>query len=256
MIEGVHDWLPVEALAAEPVRTRLSSAVEGWSGDWFGRLRTTLASLEPLEAEDFKRCVGDWRPLGRTSRMECAPSIAHRLAAWALDAEPHLNGTRALDLRLMQIFGDQMLGDLAERVEDALGLGDGSYNDSRMDAGPCGGLILGIAGSAGGALLSLAVPAVAAIPYRKAALGARPAPCLAVPSMMDSLGGIQVALEATLGQAEIALEDLTGLRPGDVLILDREIEAPVEFTLAGSAHVLGRGRLSAAEGGLALTLQH
>jgi flagellar motor switch protein FliN/FliY len=71
-------------------------------------------------------------------------------------------------------------------------------------------------------------------PDRSAALGER----------LDLVGHVKVKLTVTLGGAEIPLSKLFSLVAGDVVTLDRDVDAPVDIRLHGK--VIARGHLVAA----------
>jgi flagellar motor switch protein FliN/FliY len=65
----------------------------------------------------------------------------------------------------------------------------------------------------------------------------------AVGERLDLVGHVKVKMNVTLGQAEIALDRLFALANGDVLALDRDVDAPVDVRLHGK--LIARGHIVA-----------
>lgn len=65
----------------------------------------------------------------------------------------------------------------------------------------------------------------------------------AVGERLDLVGHVKVKMSVTLGQTEIALDKLFGLVNGDVVALDRDVDAPVDVRLHGK--LIARGHIVA-----------
>jgi len=65
----------------------------------------------------------------------------------------------------------------------------------------------------------------------------------AVGERLDLVGHVKVKMNVTLGQAEIALDKLFALANGDVVALDRDVDAPVDVRLHGK--LIARGHIVA-----------
>ena len=64
--------------------------------------------------------------------------------------------------------------------------------------------------------------------------------------------GVKVRLSAVLGQAELTVADLFGLKEGSTLTLDRDVDAPVDLLLEGQ--VVARGRLVAVDDSFGISI--
>jgi flagellar motor switch protein FliN len=65
----------------------------------------------------------------------------------------------------------------------------------------------------------------------------------AVGERLDLVGHVKVKMTVTLGQTEIALSKLFGLTNGEVLSLDRDVDAPVDVRLHDK--LIARGHIVA-----------
>jgi len=61
---------------------------------------------------------------------------------------------------------------------------------------------------------------------------------------LDLVGHVKVKLAVTLGSAELSIDRLFALGPNDVVVLDREADAPVDVRLNDT--LIARGTLVAA----------
>lgn len=66
------------------------------------------------------------------------------------------------------------------------------------------------------------------------------------------LHAVKVRLQVCVGEAEMRVGDLMGAREGEVLVLQRTVEQPVDLVLEGK--VVARGELVAVDGAFALRI--
>ena len=205
-----------------------------------------------------------WRARRRSVGLSVSKRAQARLADWVLDTRLEEVGASQVDQVLVVKLLDQMLDDLAARVEAVFGLEDATLGPSAMlDAasmpsqpiGRLGGVVVGIADEGASALLHLAIPCSVLIPYCMKILPQRVGREGNLISRADALAATPLTIEAVLGTVELALSDLRGLALGDILVLDREIIAPSELVLAGGGPSLATGMLTEQSGAKALRLQ-
>ncbi len=68
-------------------------------------------------------------------------------------------------------------------------------------------------------------------------------PLFSGPDALPFVGNLKVKLTAVLGEAELSVADLTALRQGSTLALDRLIDQPIDLVAEG--HVVAQGTLVA-----------
>jgi hypothetical protein len=256
---NVRDWLPVEALAGTGVRAAVADAVGAWSAAWFPRQAYLVASLKPVAAGSAPiAAYSDWRVYRAAAAIACPHGTGAALVAAALDAKPGQGAATGADRELLAGFESRLLADLALKLEQALGIA-GTFQDPPRAAshpyGPLGGLAIGLTDEAGANPLALALPLPALVPFVKNAMPPAPVRRPAPSPLAPALGATRVALEATLGEAELAFGDLRALAPGDVLLLDTSLGQPAALALRGRPVPVARGSLGEQAGRLTLTLQ-
>jgi len=249
--QNVVDWLPMGAVTSDAVRVKLEGAVDDWSRRWFAR---TSVGVGAVRSRAPGALGEDWRIPHQIVAVSHTPRALARLANWALDARLDLLEPTETDRQLVGLFEPRLLDDLVSSVEDAIG-GPQQMNGAAPDWSRLGGVEISLADSNGGALLTLAIPLTALLPLTKASLPARTRPRTGLEPIGKALHPTVVTVEASLGVAHVTLDELRGLSPGDVLVLDRRIDQGVELTLAGVDGPLARAGLSELEGRLALILQ-
>lgn len=229
----VREWLPREALTPERIGASLSGAVGQWTERWFSRAvaeislcrdrtRSQIGAPEQMHAEGRVVSV---TVSGRGKRYLLEAALGETLAEKALNTADH---------RLLDAFAQCILEDLAALVDTSLG------DASCSHAGAPVQLTLALADKAIG---FIACAEEALIPLIKGQLDG-PAESIAIPTgRLAALGHVRIEVEALLGRVELPVEDLEGLAVGDVLILNRKLQAPVELFVTGESWPLGSGRL-------------
>ncbi|WP_087628406.1 FliM/FliN family flagellar motor C-terminal domain-containing protein [Caballeronia telluris] len=243
----------------------IGQVIAPWLKDWFGArgaqaLDVRAVRLISADAPyDFARAM-------RVSQSESslwwalqrdAPRL---LAALALDlpatsfpraANEAVPAVRALGQRMVAELS-RALASLCEGPAEA-----GPLTPSFKDTAPREGVLLSIAAPCGSELCAVVCP--------PSLLCERCAPRRddhsrrrhSVDSRHDALSSTPVALHARLGQAQITLDQLLGLAPGDVITVNRKLHEPVDLLVSSSDRTAGRsiapGRLGRT--GTALSIQ-
>ncbi|MDR3508030.1 MAG: FliM/FliN family flagellar motor C-terminal domain-containing protein [Caulobacteraceae bacterium] len=255
MSQTVSDWLPLGAVVRDPVRTRFARVVEAWSSTWFCRRNVALADYRwAARASD---APGVWRRHGPVVAIACAERLAGRLRADALGVRPDQTSATDDDRRVLDAFQHSLLHDLVARLSDLLGHASGK-NDAPEAGAPFdgrGGVVLDLADDQGFNLLSAAIPAGAMVRLCRSTLAPLPRRPLLPAPISRTLSGLGMPITADLGQVALSLEDLQGLAPGDVLVLDHRLDQPLNLRRTGSDVVFARARLAADGPRLSLTLQ-
>jgi len=255
----VRDWLPVEAITREPLRKKITAAVEAWSGAWFAEARLSASRFVAAERQTRNLNDGaDWRVYRRAFAISCSRRAAGRLVDWALDAEVDRASLSKSDRQLVQMFEQRLLEDLVARVELALGIESGALSDPCVIDDPLrphGGLIVDVADEHGSTLLSLSAALRDLLPACKASLPATMPGTRKLQSLRAALAPTPVRIEAVLGSAQVVLTDMQSLATGDVLILDAALDAAAALRLTGSVHPFAKAQPTDTGAAMALTLQ-
>lgn len=80
------------------------------------------------------------------------------------------------------------------------------------------------------------------------------APLFKGANALPFVGSLKVRVTAQLGKAEISVADLTALREGSTLALDRMVDAPIDLIAEG--HVVAQGTLVAVGEYFGLRITH
>jgi hypothetical protein len=109
-----------------------------------------------------------------------------------------------------------------------------------------------VAASSGEWSLLLAFDEGMLIRLRKAMAGSSRKPDV-VP-LSTALAGEEIPLGCHLGSATITFADLSALAAGDVLVLDRRLDAPVPLTIDGNLPRTGQAQIGPQAGAIQVTL--
>lgn len=237
MIGRIRNWLPLGAAAGPRVRDALERAVDDWSGKWFAGARVQLVAVEPRSAGAPRLSAG-WLIYREAVAVPVDGTDAIRVAGLALGGDPEGLVLSEADLDILGRLSTEILADLAAMLASALGL------PKRTDASPApcvdplegdAGIVLRIQDVRGRGIAQAALPLGALVPFLKASIPAGPTPDLA--RIDGALGRTRTRLDIRLGETRLSLGELAGLTSGDVVILDRTIEAGAEVAVAA-----GRGQ--------------
>jgi flagellar motor switch/type III secretory pathway protein FliN len=238
--DSVREWLPAGAFTTETLRAALAPPVEEWALCWFGAAAAWIAegghggaqTTSVSGAARGARVVLDGP--GRRALLELA--LAVELGGASLNE---------LDRRLLDAVADRLVEDLLERVERHLGDPAAAHRGQ-----PEASVRLA---SRAGDMGFLHVAAGALVPLLKRRM-ARYLPVGTLGDRRRTLEAVPVAVEAVLGRVELTVDELDGLAVGDVLVLDRALDAPVDLRVGACGAPLGAGRLKKDQGRVAVHL--
>jgi flagellar motor switch/type III secretory pathway protein FliN len=248
--------LPPGVAARDPVRSNVSAAVDDWSGRWFAKRRPRLSEFEAVAGAPRSEDAG-WLVFRAAIAVACNKSASSRLTNWALDAGPEPLEPTETDQELMASFRRQMLDDLLQTVEAALGItgsGPAAPTSVKNPFWPTGGALATVSDDRGSPLLQLAIPSQAVMALCRMSLPARSPAGVPLSPMRGALNDEIINVEATLGAVELPLQDLRRLTPGDIVVLDRALIDPIDLSVCDSGEVIGRATLNEVDGRIALTL--
>jgi flagellar motor switch/type III secretory pathway protein FliN len=251
----VGEWLPRAAMDAAPVRNFVAGTVETWSHKWFGAGGLTASGFEALPSGAPCRASG-WRIHGSAVALAADAPAMLPLAGLALGAEPGRLVLSEVDRDIIGRFTARIAADLALSLERALGLAPpaGERDEAVEHPLPGGGLLFTLADGAGAELLHGAIPTAALVAFLKSAIPPARAPRPPMSRLARAIGATSVQVDVRLGATTLALGDLAGLVPGDVLILDRPVAAGAGLALSRSGRTFASGALADRGETLALLL--
>ena len=250
-----RDWLPAGTGARPDVRRVIDDAIKEWSQRWIAAQK--IRPLRWRSAHDSPAAgaalPAEWTTPGGGVAIDLQQRRRDAVLAAALDADIATVAINERDRQLLDSLTNDMMADLAARIEKALGQSVGSPI-SDPGVGNAGmALFVDLSGTNGTVLLSVAIPDQLLVRFVKNAIARRSRPPL-TGHYAAAIADVRLVIEATLGHASIPLGDLRALARGDVIILDRPLADPVDLALARSGTVVARGRLGGAQDRRTLTL--
>lgn len=236
MTQDVKEWLPKDAFTDDAVKAILAAPLEQWSGAWFLHRTVAISRIR----------MGQ----GRTVNASASRQFQGALAVAEL---PETAKRQLLDAALEFSLAEQILSEDDGRVldlfaakiaEDLIARLDAAFSGEKANArGPRVSFAVSLSGAD---LFEISIPQHVLVPVLKSRLSAPRKSTQAPRSRMKAFGPTALTVNGLLGRAELAVEDLRGLAPGDVLVLDRALNETVELRLDGSNRNIGRGRLDRA----------
>lgn len=242
-IPDVRDWLPDGAFTSARIARALTPALGQWSDRWLPKTVLTVDRVvdgpAPPPAPGERAIAG---PIA--SAILTGAGKRHLLeGVLSIRLPSHLE---EIDHRLLDAFANELVLDLIMSVEAALPeLPGAGVVDSH-------GLVLALSGEA---VLNLTLPSAALVPLIKAILPETVRPRSKPRGRIAALGPTAIGVEGRLGQVRLTAEDVDALAVGDVLILDRSLEAPADLNIAPDGPLIARGTLGQNGGRVSLQLQ-
>lgn len=237
-----EDWLPLDALRRLAV-PELEGCLGSWAQHWCAQ--PPLLRAELVDPGGVGELVEMEEDHGGLSMLLSAHASA-RILALALCLPPAELLMAGADQRVFSRLRASLLEDLAGRLRERL----------QFDAGGVTGrmLRLVVRDEQASPMFSIALPRGPVSRLARSVL--RPGKRRGEPPRMMSevLADSEVRLEAILGSAEIPLADLGRLAPGDVLVLDRRVDQPVDVRLKDTERPVCVARLEHDPAGLAIEL--
>lgn len=228
MSQGVP-WLPDACLTSERVGRRLSETVADWSRRWMVRGR--WQAIGPWQEMADGADGSDWSMLrtGGRATLEGAPRAVLRLALAMLGEDERTSFTPR-DHRFLRRLAGQAIDDLVAAIDQLLPGGDGSAatwvgRPWSLPIGPGVEPVLQVS-IARSDLCLLARQA-----YPRGAVGP-------LDTCGSALADMHVPISAHLGIATMDIAQFDVLEPGDVIVLDRPVTAPVKLLVAGRQTIL------------------
>lgn len=242
------DWLPDEALVATPVLTSIDARIAAWSARWFmrpvrrqeGGTAAAAVTVRPLPRHT-------WRGFGGGIWLDWNEQTARALALHALGrTELHPKITPD-DERLLDKLGERLAEDLATSLTGS----PARPSDDNVGLTRAVCLKLGAESRKPGLAVAIDAGLLTHLrkrqcrPWEPARVQARP--------LMAAVGPVPVTYEVTLGRAAIGLTEFESIEPGDTIVLDQAVAAPIVMRAAATGASIRDTRLVRDDGHLTLT---
>lgn len=259
MIGQVREWLPYNALTHDIVGETIERAVVQWSERWFVGAHACVKGLKPVSGAPRHEDDAGWRVYGQVVALQAGRNALADMVDAAMDIDTETMILTEGDKYLRAALEQQILTSLAWELEQAFDLprsrpeSASSRPESIWDPlADGGGVIVSLAARSGRDILTAAVPVDLVLPKIKAYLGPaarRPEP---LRPLGAALGSANITIEALVGKATLTLTELSDLVVGDVLVLDRTMDQPVDIAAAGSHQIFAKAMLTNVDDGIAL----
>jgi len=246
--EACTAWLPAEAFADGAAARRIAATLEAWAERWFADRRVAPhANLSAARAAIVRGEAAQVHRLddGLTVALSDAGRVA--VAEAMLDAAIDVRKARPADRQLFDRLSDACLDDLRTRLAQAFKLAPDAHwrAGERVDALPHEDAHAFAFDDSDEPLLLLFVTRDLEVALIKSGLRAPPSsPALA--PLATGLAALTVDLSALLGRCDLTVAELAELTCGDVLVLDRDLDVPLDLAIDGR---LKSGRCSVAPAG-------
>jgi hypothetical protein len=231
------------------LRDAIDRALALWSGDWFAERRLRVRTLRAAQTAP----VDIWRLSARGVALCSSERARARLLDWALDRPADPAAPTPAHRDILTGVETAMFDDLVERMAPSAAAASTGPSIQPAPA-PGGGAEIIIEDDQAGELVLVWLP-VALLAPRLMAVLPPPRPGVALTALTQALSNTPVAVEATLGYAELSFTDLKGLAPGDVLVLETRLDAPGQIGLVGQAETFARADLTDLDGQAAVRLR-
>lgn len=243
MIAQARDWLPDDALTASRIGTALAALLDGWSRHWFAAaLPVTLGEAPASPGAQGEGALSF--ETGSVQLLLSASGKRHLLEAMLGDSLVGKSLTLQ-DHHLLEKLVACASQDLVDRLAELPAIASAS-------SGPTRKLSLALGGEQWG---RLSIPSSALAALIKKSLPLSSAPREPVHNRRHALGPSSVAIDAVLGQVSLSVDDMHGLEPGDILVLNRALEAPLPVRLGTNGALIGQGKFITVEGRNAVAWQ-
>lgn len=254
MTKQVTDWLPPSALADARIRHIFGEEIARWNDRWFaGRLEFAVTEFEA--AKPARRSIpgnGEWHAIGSGFACFWNDKQAIVLAKQIVDAGPPQYQTSGADNDLLLAVANAALADLAGALAKATGLSDGASFDSTAFE-QFGGLQIRLCTpKKTEPQLKLAVAMGIATTLRKSVLDRRKATEKLEGRLSQAFDKEEVTVAIRLGEATLSAQALWGLAPGDVVVLERDMDDAFPMISAENGERICALQLSREDGANAL----
>lgn len=253
MTPAYTPWLPRSALFDGTLSQRLVDRTDTWAARWLSA--PMIASVRMSASAPDMRVSSEatcWEASSSGPFLVIDASGQIEIACAMLGIEPAWSKITAADRDFLSALAAPCLEDFLGSAAEGL-ISQPIIRKMATKAFPAtGGLLrFKVALSAAAPALDLYVQKANAIDARKAMIYS-PRPPRALGRREDAIREENVQVGALLGIGKVALSELYSLAAGDVLVLDRACDDPLNLTVNGEARAGARCRLEQDDAALKL----
>ena len=230
MTMQVKAWLPDGALSGGAVERACADAVAKWTDTWFAR--RLPAPPEPVAAAARAGDGLDCRTHEDGLCVSTSSAARYAMAGLMLDVVVDGAALNAADKAALEALAGGCIEDLCTELARAFGLGGSAWERGGVDLAGHEARCYAVGLGGGAPPIRIAVETSAAVGLIKAAAPAadkRPP----LQPLRQGLSRQTVGLSARLGCCDLSVAELAALQPGDVLVLDRLLDDPLDLAVAG-----------------------
>jgi hypothetical protein len=228
-ISQINRWLPRDALGQGSIEPILVRLLREWSDRWIVDARVSAIPIYqddwPPNAQKVK-----WRSSAAIATIALTESTQWSLAAALLGSPAAQGSLQPTDRRIIDNLVTVIVDDLLRLLEREVDDGTRALMDTPIDFNGCQWWQVTLGPSKRSFNLAIATPALVKILKRDLPVCAkRP-----MGTVAKGLARQPVEIGVQLGGCSVTLNDIEGLGPGDVLVLDRLTEDPMDVLINGS----------------------
>lgn len=226
----IRSWLPAEAVQRGARDVALRNCVREWAAAWFAAGQADLTG-DPTIAQLPGRIRGASWQLADGVAVSLAEDADTRIAALMFGTPDEAASLTAVDQAALDAAAEACVADLRARLVSTLRLGAGGWRAGTVE--PVTAMswwTWRVADGRGDALLEVALSEDLIVKRVRAALPPVPAGSRLAP-LADALCDQPVTVSALIGRSRLTTTELAGLAPGDVLVLDRDLDAAVDIAV-------------------------
>jgi hypothetical protein len=243
-------WLPKDAIAPERIRPAIDQLMTEWGRAWLAESRPLLKTAFQYDWPSASTSA-NWRSAAGVVSLELTRVVQAVIAGAMLGVTVPSGSLQALERTIIEDIARAAADDLLVRFVGLTGLKVEAceLSDQAIDLSSCSWWSVGLGVGKPGFKFALSDSALIAISKRALAPARRSRPV----SLREALALHEIKVSASLGRCALSLADLKGLAVGDVLVLDRAVEGPLEINVDGRPSLL-RASLEAEDGKATIAL--
>ena len=242
MTAEVRSWLPASTLGLDTVGPALAPMLDAWTDAWFRQARAELVECQQTDRTPAQQAAAQRISLESSS---CFIDLSARAKRCVLEAVLGIDLAEVTlaeaDHRLLDSFAADIGEDLLKRIDPAPLPAKGTLVRLELKLNHEALLIL----HCPNCVLISAIKAQARHPNDKP---------MTLERRWNAVGSASITAAALAGRAQLSIDELDGLGVGDVVILDRRADDPIDLVLASSGEVIAHGKISNDQDRRALTL--
>ncbi len=227
-------WLPQEAYSVALVDKAICGPMVEWSEAWFVGAVASVSNVRTIGAAEEAATQLDLKIGGLHAALVVSGAAKRNLFGASLGVDPSRQTSSETDTRLLDAFARKI-------GQNLLNMLDAIFSRNPNGVGKVKVAITLSIGSR--EILDIIVPDHLLVPVLKAGLGSTRRPAPLTGRRTDALRRTKLVARAVLGYADLSLSEVRELCTGDVLILDRTLEDPIELRVAGDGPPVARGKI-------------